>query len=80
MNLPGWPVEPWQLHPRFRRLGYGLREEEDVVHLVFGGEEIVATFQTKVATVRLLDMEIERDLRARERQTVELDRWAGFSP
>lgn len=77
-TLPGWPVEPWQLHPRFRRLGYGLREE-DVVHLVFGSEEIVATFQTSVATVRLLDMEIERDLLERSGKATVLERWATFS-
>ncbi len=79
-SLPGWPVEPWQIHPHLRRLGYSLRESVDEVFLIYGGEEIVATFQARAATVHLLDLEIERDIAERLRAAAHLNRSVAEGP
>lgn len=78
MNLPGWPVEPWQVHPRLRRLGYELREDCDLCYLTYGGEEVVAVLDARVATVPVLNAAINNDIADKLREADTLHRVPGL--
>ncbi|HEY6072858.1 MAG TPA: hypothetical protein VIV15_05560 [Anaerolineales bacterium] len=74
MTLPGVPVSFWQVHPKLRRLGYSIREsvDGDVVYLVCGADDLVATISSDVATVRLLDSIIQSDIAERAKAKEEV--------
>ena len=78
--VPGWRLEPWQEHPRLRRLGYSVREDTDYAYLIYGSEEVVAVLTTEVATVKMLEMLVRNDVIERLSYAVVLNRWVGVIP